>query len=731
MIAPAVESRIDAVTVFSHGARVTRVATIRAEGGRFPSAIRVPGLPLAADDGSFRVRVEPARGGASSGLPIARDLRVALDVPEVVTEEKPPDERAVDEARREEARLEVEIAQVERDLRRLEELALAPRPSGRKGEPPPESPTAARLALVEFVSLAAERLAGERQQLREKRREAKERRKDLEDRLRRASSDRPVPPHALRKTVVVQLGTEDGTAAVAPARLLIDYTVPGARWAPSYAVRLRPDGSAAGVAVRAVVAQRSGEDWNGVRLTLSTARPERWADLPKLASLRIGRQQPVAAPVGWRPPPTGAEELYRDWDRAFAGPLHDEEPGPPRLSAAPEAVEAELFEMDADGAPGIGGPAVAAAAAFGALGGAEEELTAELSMPVGSAPPPAATAMPASAPRSVGGGFAAMSRAPRARRPEPGVTAPDPAGRPSGVRARDDMLDYGTLRMAPARSGRRGHLVVTDRLHLYLELMVEREVDVELDVVDAVAKATRRAEGAGPKLPARHHVATSDDGFDYAYVAETPADIPSDRHYHSVPLLERAATAAIRHVAVPRESTDVFRVARFENPLPGPLLRGPADVSLGDEFLVTTDVAATPEGAAVSLGLGVDQAVKVSRNTRYREETAGLTRGSLALGHEIAIDVQSHASHPVQVEVRERVPTTRKDEKEIDVEIGEVTPAWEPWEPEAESGQAPLKGGHRWLVSLEPGEKKELRAVYRVRISSKHELVGGNRREHS
>jgi hypothetical protein len=40
-----------------------------------------------------------------------------------------------------------------------------------------------------------------------------------------------------------------------------------------------------------------------------------------------------------------------------------------------------------------------------------------------------------------------------------------------------------------------------------------------------------------------------------------------------------------------------------------------------------------------------------------------------------------------------------------------------------------LRGGYRWRVALAPATKKMLRASYDVRIPSKTELVGGNRRE--
>ena len=78
MEAVPVSSRIEAVTVYRQGARVTRVAEIPTVAGALPAAVRLGGLPLGVDDGSIRVRV-----GGAGDLPIAADVRVVLEVPPV------------------------------------------------------------------------------------------------------------------------------------------------------------------------------------------------------------------------------------------------------------------------------------------------------------------------------------------------------------------------------------------------------------------------------------------------------------------------------------------------------------------------------------------------------------------------------------------------------------------------------------------------------------------------
>lgn len=102
---------------------------------------------------------------------------------------------------------------------------------------------------------------------------------------------------------------------VSQQRLIVEYFVPGARWTPTYLCRLESSTNTAAIAVRAFLCQRTGEDWSGVRLELSTANPMTWCELPELPSLRLGRTQPVPRKSGWRLPPVGATMLFADYDR--------------------------------------------------------------------------------------------------------------------------------------------------------------------------------------------------------------------------------------------------------------------------------------------------------------------------------------------------------------------------------------------------------------------------------
>ena len=70
------------------------------------------------------------------------------------------------------------------------------------------------------------------------------------------------------------------TEGEVPVRL--SYLVTDARWEPVYSIRASTDRNAVGIEFDALVIQKSGEDWKGVRLSLSTARPSRAASPPSV-----------------------------------------------------------------------------------------------------------------------------------------------------------------------------------------------------------------------------------------------------------------------------------------------------------------------------------------------------------------------------------------------------------------------------------------------------------------
>jgi uncharacterized protein (TIGR02231 family) len=105
---------------------------------------------------------------------------------------------------------------------------------------------------------------------------------DLEEELRearRALARTENEPEELSAAVEVVVEAE----RAGPAVLRVTHLVPCALWRPAYRATLAADGRSVLLETDAVVWQRTGEDWDGVRLSLSTARPTLAASPPALA----------------------------------------------------------------------------------------------------------------------------------------------------------------------------------------------------------------------------------------------------------------------------------------------------------------------------------------------------------------------------------------------------------------------------------------------------------------
>jgi uncharacterized protein (TIGR02231 family) len=309
-------------------------------------------------------------------------------------------------------------------------------------------------------------------------------------------------------------------------------------------------------------------------------------------------------------------------------------------------------------------------------------------------------------------------RAPQAPGGGGGRPAPPPAPLAPGI----EWLDYGRLRLAGPAAPDRGQLARIDDDARCLELLTAISVRTEVELVAWV----RQAEIPAPleELPPAHVRPAPVEGFDHVYAADQPVDLPADGQYRALPVLARSTTAERRLICVPRETVEVFRQADVRNPLPAPLLPGPVDVYVGEVYLLTAALPAVSPRGTAALGLGVEQAIRVARNTRYEEQTTGLLSGTRELRHRIDVEVRSHLAKPVTLEVRERVPVTKKTEEDVKVAVS-AEPPWERFDPE---GLA-LRGGHVWRVTVPPDAPVTLRAEYVITLPAKLELQGGNRRE--
>ncbi len=699
------EAPIHSVTVHHHGATIYRRFKLHLEES-FPENLEIPGLPLCMQEDSLKVQVLHCEGGSL----ITGERRAEFFLRPLSEQKEPPKETALRELRRQMKRCEERRDQLLEEIQLFQGIPISPRPSREEGPPSP-SPLSARVAFERFSDEMIELRLKELEEREEELKRFQRENAALVQEQAQASSAKSLSAQRLSKVVYLRLFSR---GAPTEASLEFSYFVPGARWAPQYQLRLRSEEGEAELILRAVVAQRTGEDWRGVQLRLSTSDPLSYCELPEPSALRIGKRQPQPPPGrGFRPAPKGAARLFEEFDveaqrLKTAAPQADAFVAPYTPPLELRSLQTPLASLPKAGP--------SAQLAESEETGKMEQISKEASAPrrryaahQAMAPPPRPMAAPPRPPPVAGPSFGGIGGSPQ---PGGGGASPQAQGIPP----------FSQLYLPPASEAqRRGRL---ERIQPGADLGSEALNFAQ----QARAQAIKVALGIlNQPLPnGTLDVAQVTGRFDYAYNAEDPVDVLSDARFHTLNLGNRQAPCHLRYVVVPREEPNVYRIAQLQNPSASPLLPGPADLYVDGEYVLSTQLPTVVPHGKFELGLGVEQAIHCARNTRFEEARSGERVVAMSeLRHRIEISLSNHLPRSAECEIRERLPQPAP-EAEVVVEETYIDPPWELYD---QSERNPVVGGRRWFVQVEPGEQVQLEARYCIRIYANNELLGGNRRE--
>ncbi|WIG59355.1 MAG: Aspartate ammonia-lyase [Ktedonobacterales bacterium] len=261
-----VETTIQVVTVYPDRALVERAGTVAIEAAG-EHALRVRGLPRSLFRESLRATGRGPAGTRILGIEQESEIH-----------EAPPEEtlRALrEEISRLQRALELiaerqKIQEEQRGwLRTLGEWSARSLARGIAGgtAKPDDAGT-----LFTYTSAEADRLAEARIEM-ERRREETQRELDARNRELRELGG--AFPDRLAAVVRIQ------AAEAGEFEVRLSYLVPGASWEPRYDARVDKEGSRVRLTQQALVSQRTGEEWRGVALALSTAQPAAAMTLPK------------------------------------------------------------------------------------------------------------------------------------------------------------------------------------------------------------------------------------------------------------------------------------------------------------------------------------------------------------------------------------------------------------------------------------------------------------------
>lgn len=278
-----VTTRATAVTVYPDRALVTRLGAVQLTAGE--TEFVISGLPANLWDDSLQVR-----GSGPAGTSILDVQSRNVFVEQSATPEIRRLEDALTELRREATKLDDDGRAIEAEralLRRIGEAATTV----------PNDGAAPARSYDEWSGLLTFQTENLRR-LDEAVRDLNRQREALNNRIAAAQAQLNEARGQLPgRRAVKQITVRARATAAGAGQLEISYTSPGAQWSPVYRARLDSAARRVGFDYEAQVINRTGEPWNNVALTLSTARPSAGGAAPEPMAWVVeeSRPQPLAA----------------------------------------------------------------------------------------------------------------------------------------------------------------------------------------------------------------------------------------------------------------------------------------------------------------------------------------------------------------------------------------------------------------------------------------------------
>lgn len=337
-------SRIDAVTVYPSGAEVTRLAKVKLERG--DHAVLLTDLPPQAVPGSIRVEGR-ATGRLEVGSVNTRRVSVPRGDAANAESERKRLEDQIESLKDQRNALEtmVRTAEVQKTfIANLAQLPTRPVPS------PPAGVTAGREDWTQILGLIGTSMADVQRTILDTEIKIRALDRSIRDLERKLITLAPIKEDRTEVTVFVSAG------AALEADLAIRYQIANAQWSPSYDARLTTGGKTAPPRLqlvrRAAITQRTGEPWENVALSLSTARPSAGSAAPELYAVTVDFE-PERPPPPPRPVASAPAGQVRSMQReALAaqrpdqdGKVRDEQPALEAVGERDATAEVAAFQV--------------------------------------------------------------------------------------------------------------------------------------------------------------------------------------------------------------------------------------------------------------------------------------------------------------------------------------------------------------------------------------------------
>lgn len=189
--------------------------------------------------------------------------------------------------------------------------------------------------------------------------------------------------------------------------------------------------------------------------------------------------------------------------------------------------------------------------------------------------------------------------------------------------------------------------------------------------------------------------------------------VPSDGAAHKSSIGRFDFKPAIDYLAVPRHTDSVFRRVKMVNESASPLLAGPVNLFVGDEFIGSNRIDYAAQSAEIELLLGVEERIVIKRELIKREVDKKLLRDQRQIRYSYQIEVENLLPVAADVAVEDQIPVSTHEE--IKVKLESVTP---------QSAEISDMNIMKWQLQLQSAEKRVISYEFSIQHPRSVELHG-------
>ena len=236
-------------------------------------------------------------------------------------------------------------------------------------------------------------------------------------------------------------------------------------------------------------------------------------------------------------------------------------------------------------------------------------------------------------------------------------------------------------------------------------------------LVQAQERREQLQAGGGGGAPTGAQAAALDDkGNAFVLTLPHPVTVVADGRPVWAPVDVVETQATVKLVATPKLDEHVYQIAALKNPAAYPLLEGRVRSYRSGSYVGDSRLRHQGVGAPFEISLGIDEELKVERQTRDdKDQSARFLSSTKHIVRGYRNKLTNRANGPETIELRENVPVSKIDDVKVEVLGASTTPGYQ---------LDAARGFITWSVTLVNGEWRNVDLGYAIHLPDSWQVPG-------